>query len=280
MTQNEIKIAKESKSTQTDETVSEFSSLIINNQVRYVCLPGKHCKPELQHLQNDLYQFWKQIWSQTFQQISLDFSSHSEEFCRHEEMTGLILDERVIGVAATDVFDLDNPVQKQHKYFASYPPYILERISNLSAGKPIMTFGYLGISSDFRGKFGLTDLLLGLSFLRLLHSQAEIMVTYTRNTRRTNDLTYRIGAKALAKDVTIRGEPSDFVYFDRKDITTIINHPLFLQMIHLWQNKIFDPSPNLESIPKDQLITTNQQTGESHEKSDNPTSSPTNVIGH
>lgn len=255
----------------------EFYDSIQQNQIKYVVVPGKHCGPEFVPWQNRLFDFWHKVWSDTFKQISIDFSPHSEEFCRHEEITSLVQGPNVIGVAATDVFDLSNPIHLKHHYFANYPDQVIHRLQNITGDRPVMTFGYLGVADSYRHKFGVSDLLLGLSFIRLLHSRAEIMITYTRNTRRTHDLTYRIGAKSIAKNLEVRGEPSDFVYFDRKDVETLMNHRLFAQMVHLWQNKIFEPSFNLE---KEKTNNNLIQTGDLNAKSDNRTSPPNDAFSN
>ncbi len=224
------------------------SQIEIASQLEYFLMPGKYSGIALRKHYAEIFKFWHDQWAHAFAEIDMPFSESSEEFCRHEEVTGIFLNDRVIAIVLLDYFDLANEVHKRHKYFSSYPPSVLEELQRLARGKPVFTSGYLAIDPQFRRDYHMSDIILGLAVKRLRESPSSIMITFTRNTRRTHDLTYRLGSKAIVKDLIVRGEPSDFVYFDRGSLETVESHVAHPQMAYLWDKKIFIPSANVGSF--------------------------------
>ncbi len=221
----------------------------IMRDLRYCLLPGKYCGLQHQSIYSDLFKFWQHHWSNAFLEIGVPFSMTSDEFCRHEEVTCLVYKNRIVACALLDYFDLESTVHKAQHYFLNYPEDILNKITALSAGHPVLSFGYLAVAPEFRGKFRLSDIILGLALVRMNESVSSLMISYTRNTRKTNDLTYRLGAKAIVRGLEIRGEPSDFVYFTGPDNSTLKSHDNYSQIKSLWHDKIFIPSNSNAQTP-------------------------------
>lgn len=221
------------------------NSLWASHNFQYCVLPGKYFGNTHAGIYRKLYEFWQWQWTATFNEIGLDFSPTSEEFCRHEEVTCIINNDQIVACALLDYFSIDDIVQSNHHYFNNYPPSVKSIIQRLSQDRPVFTFGFLAIHPDFRKHYCLSDVILGLAIKRVQELTDSILITYTRNTRRTNDLTYRLGAKTIVKDLIVRGEPSDFVYFNETSIESTNRHPLHPQILELWDKKIFVQSKNI-----------------------------------
>ena len=220
-------------------------SFYSNADLQYCVLPGKYLSQIHRQLYAEIFKFWHKSWSRTFSEIELPFAATSEEFCRHEEVTCLTYKGFVIACALVDYFDISNPVQQNHSYFANYPVDVLKKVNLASKNLPVFTFGYLAIDPDFRKQHALADLIVGLAVRRIQESANPLMITYTRNSRKTNDLGYRLGAHVLASNLVVRGESSDFIYFDTASMQTILHNESYSIMQKLWDEKIYVPSLNV-----------------------------------
>lgn len=203
-------------------------------------LPGKYYGETLKDVYLGAYEFWQFWWQKTFTEIDIEFPNTSDEFCRHEKVIILCENKKIIGLAMMDQFDLQNPVHLNYRYFKKYPSNILEHIKHLSLEQPISTFEYLAITPEYRKKFFIADLIMGIAVKSFLKSNHNIMIGYSRNLKKTNDLMYRLGAKALQKGLTINGEDSDFVYFDKASINSLNNHIAYETIEKLWAKKTTD----------------------------------------
>jgi hypothetical protein len=236
-------------SSQIDKIKSSESDLFFYDLVCFE-LPGKNCEVNHRVQYQKLFDFWYRVWQQTFTEINLSFSQFSDEFCRHEYAIALFHKEEVIACVLVDQFDLQNKVHLKHHYFANYPEEVIQNLSNRALGKPIMTVGYLTLDKKYRKFDGLTDVVLGLAVKKFLESENHILISYTRNTRRTNDLTFRLGAKIILADVMVRGEPSDFVYFDKSSDKKFMEHSKYHIIMDIWESKFQKGPDKLNSTLK------------------------------
>lgn len=231
---------------ESNHFLREFS---LGNDIHSVMISGKICDRQHRFIYEEIFKFWHQNWKKAFSEISMGFSESSEEFCRHENIVALLHGETVIGCVLMDRFDLENPVHLRHHYFTNYPPEVLQKLSVLTQGRPAMTVGYLTLQAEYRKLPGLTDTLLGLAVKYFLLSGSEILITYTRNTRKTNDLTFRLGARPLLQGVSVRGEPSDFVYFDKNISPAQFQQNPYISFIEkLWNQQLYNLQKNVQPI--------------------------------
>jgi hypothetical protein len=219
--------------------------------MKYYSLPGKYFGTSYQYEYNLIYNFWLEQWSKAYAEIGLTDCLDSTEFCRHEEVTGLLFDGKVVAIGLIDYFNTDFLVHRLHRNFKNYNAEMFEKIKTVSKSEPIRTFGYLTINYNaiekrYRSNYNLADLILGLSVLKTYNLNNKVMIAYTRNTKKANDIGYRLGAKPLIQDLNINGEPSDFVYFDLSSYEYIKNHEAYEQMDNLWKHKVYVPSTNIE----------------------------------
>lgn len=181
-----------------------------------------------------LYSFWEKSWNDAFKEIDTKLQVTPDEFLRHKFASGIFHNGEYIACALIGEFLLNNPVHAQHSYFRNHPPHVMEKLKILSENQPLLTFGYLSVSPDFRGQFGLSDTLLGLALTAQNYSQHKILISHTRNTRKTNELTYRLGAKPIAIDAIMHGEPCDYVYFEKQSQRALAKNKFFDQINFLW----------------------------------------------
>jgi hypothetical protein len=205
-----------------------------------VLLSAKTLNSDCHELSEKVYDFWYQNWATTFSEIGHKFSATSEEFCRHDEVVALIHKNHVVACVLLDKFDLSSQVHLKHKYFLNYPETVLRQLRFLSAGAPVLTVGYLTIHAEYRGTLGVSDLVLGLAVKRFFESRCKIMISYTRNSRKTNQLTSRLGARTIEKNLTVNGEPSDFVFFDQSAYEILCTSPHSILIDLIWKDRLFN----------------------------------------
>lgn len=205
-------------------------------------LPGKYLGQRLKKFYEEAFSFWHFHWDKAFKEIGLNFEVTCEEFFRHEFILVLSYKKKIVGVALMDSFDLSNSIHRRHSYFKNYPEIIVEKLTKISHGALARTFGYLAVDPQYRKNYRLADILLGLAVNKVLSEPNPFLITYTRNTRKTHELTYRLGAIPVAEGLTIRGEGSDFVYFDRSSLKALLEHPQYSVIKSLWDRRIVDLS--------------------------------------
>jgi len=213
---------------QIDTSRQDISMLDLTN-VNFVSLSAKNPLRDQISDYESVFSFWHSQWANTFQEISLDFKMAENEFMRHLRADALFINNRPAAIVLVDELNPSLQVHKNHSYFHNYPPQILDKIAKLAPGDPVYTMSYLAVDQIYRKKYQLPDLLLSMTLQNLFYNQNRIVITYTRNLRKTNDLTYRLGAKSLAQSLVVRNEPSDFVYFDHECLHHLIRHQNFEQ---------------------------------------------------
>ncbi len=231
------------------------------NTTQYVILPGKYMGEKYRYEYNAIFNFWQKQWADAFNEIKHNEQINQTEFCRHEEVTGLFLNGQIIAVALTDFLKTDCPVQSRHRNFENFSESILEQITQVSKNKPVRTVNYLAIDSKYRSNYYVADMVVGLTLLRTSELQNAVLIGHSRNTRKTNELGYRLGGIPLEQNVTVHGEPSDFMYFNTTSFEFIKNHILYSEMKTLWKNKIFHFSPQIEFYYKNNDRKQTQQKG-------------------
>lgn len=227
---------------------NDTSNLDKNNLV-CVVTPTKLFNRNYELTYENIFHFWKKNWKFAFSEIKKQFSDTSEEFCRHETAITLWINGQVIGCVLMDRFNICSAVHTQHQYFLKYPESVIEKIRRRSRDNFIQTVGYLTIDQNYRQQPGLTDLILAMAIKYFLESSDEILVTYTRNLRKTNELTFRLGAKNFAQNILINNEPSDFVYFDASSEDFLQKSPYNDLIEKIWKQRILILSESSSQKP-------------------------------
>src|SRR3989338_2780386 len=107
--------------------------------------------------------------------------------------------------------------------------------------KYVMLMGQLAVQPAWRKSsigYGVTDILMGFAVTRFLESKAAILLTTTRNNRRTHDLCYRQGGKKFSDNKKVFHVDSDIVLFERHDVKPLEFQTLQNITQQLWKNKI------------------------------------------
>ncbi len=162
------------------------------------------------------YATWRHVWTETLGELDGAERVFSDDFTRQDELGVLFHDDACVGMTAFRWVDFSARPAQEDSYFAPWPASA--RTALLGVGRRVCIGSYLTVGAAWRGMRGpirAKELLLALAVERFLSSDADVMAGTLRNDRGMNDLAYRLGARALARDVRHHGVAVDLVVFQR-----------------------------------------------------------------
>lgn len=195
---------------------------------------------------NKIYHLWKKIWKQTFQEVKANINLSADHFLKHDEILVIYNGEQPIGMFCLDWYWTKADYDLELKYWDNYPKLTLKWLETKSISC-LMSMSFLTVHPDWRRRqtqHSLSDLLVGFAVQRYLESSADVLLTYTRNDRKTNELGYRHGGEKIPIEHWVHNIPSDVLVFDRNSLKTQLSEGLKLHIDSLWNNKKF-LSPSL-----------------------------------
>jgi hypothetical protein len=166
------------------------------------------------------YQFWSDIWRNTFKEVKGSDRLFSDDFLRQDEVLTLWHNQEIIALFLFKWMDLSSPPHRNHSYLEFYPSDVLQDVAGL-CDQRVMFMSYLTVHPDWRKDrvpVPISDLMLGLATKRFLHSGASALLSFTRNDRKVNDLVYRYGARPLKVGGEMHGIGCDFTAIFRQDV--------------------------------------------------------------
>lgn len=185
------------------------------------------------------YGLWKRIWLHTFQELEGIKNIYSDDFLRQDEAFAIFYRDECIGITMHSFVDLDNPIQRDLKYFKAYPPGSLEAIRNKGI-RHVLISNQTAVDHEFRKSltgmaFG--DILIGLSVRRLVESRLDAFIAYTNNSKKVQEICYRFGAKPIVKGHSQHNVEVDIVCLERQMATESSQREVNLVIDHLWSSQ-------------------------------------------
>jgi hypothetical protein len=231
--------------------IEKFNAQIFS-KARSICVPGSGLavKPGFEEYYSATYQLWYQSISEGLTSEGLTEQAQallSDDFLRQNEIHCLFNEALAIGLFAFSWMNLQFVATRKQQYFIkNYPPYLLDQICE-QGHHVIMTMGHLSVHPDWRKSkigFGVVDILMGFAVKRFLESPATLLLTFTRNNRKTHELCYRFGGKPLLKDQVSHTIASDIIAFHKDDVV-----PSPIEGIHEAVEKLWLKKTNISVIP-------------------------------
>lgn len=164
----------------------------------------------------EAYRCWIEVWQQTFYELEHVLRVPSDEFTRQDEIGALFHGWECIGLTFYRWIDLANPFHKDDSYFAIWPQDAVEAAA--AFGSRLCICSNLTVSAPWRRARGgpLAELLGALAIERFLKSDGDTLVGTPREDRGINQLSYKLGARALAHGIMHHGVKVDLIAFYRK----------------------------------------------------------------
>lgn len=215
------------------------SNRFINtDEIQYVILPGKSVSERYIELYHKLFSFWKKSWQPIYKMLDSHYNMSSDLFTRQSEVTGFFYKSEVIAFFGMDTFNVSCPAHHEHSYFKAYPQEVIEflRINRIHK---VIVDNQLAVKKEYRGG-PLAELLIGLTLKRLQESQFDYILSYTRNSKKTNEMGYKWGWYPILKDHHAHGESADYVLIEKGNLEKYYQHPLCGQVEKLWKNRIHE----------------------------------------
>ncbi len=193
-------------------------------QMQCYLLPcrGQHCQPQYADHYRSAYHLWKTQMGHALKYESklVEPELRSDDFFRQKELIAIFLKEEAIGLMVLDWLDLSFASTLESSYIQGYPASIIQGLI-ASGYQQIMTMGNLCVHPQWRRSLvgsGLSEAVIGLSVKRLLSSNAQGLLTYTRNERGIHRLVYSFGGIPLMRDHISHGMASDIIFTQRDHV--------------------------------------------------------------
>lgn len=215
------------------------------SQLHCFLLPAKieFCHRNFFSHHERVYDFWHSIIHTALcEEKNFDVANvlSSEQFLENDEAVVLFNHDQPIGLF---MFRWINTAFKINRHLSAltkrFPSDLLDALNN-DKHSHIMLMGHLAVHPDWRKSntgFNISDMLMYFAVTRFLESKATVLLTTTRNNRRTNELCYRQGGKKAANNGKVFGVDSDIVLFHRDDISPMQDRELQCITQELWQQK-------------------------------------------
>ncbi len=210
--------------------------------------------PEHLGLYSRAYEFWHSIWNATFTELNGHGLTNSDNFFRQDEICVLASDQGILGLFCFSWFDLFNKCHADHSYFQSYPEAVLRSLKQDGVEK-VMTMGYLSVAPEWRktsyAPF-VSEILVAAACKRLVESDAQTLITFTRNNRKMNELGYRHGARCLLAKQTEHNVEVDFIGVFRDEVkpTTAEGIPALADRLWRTRTESFAAGPRMIPAPR------------------------------
>lgn len=215
------------------------SNRFVNTEeLQYVILPGKTVSEKYSELYQKLFLFWKKYWQPLYKALDSQYNMSSDLFVRQSEVTGFIYNNEVIALFCMDTFNVASSAHYEHSYFKAYPTEVIDFL-RLNRINRVIVDNQLAVRKEYRGGV-LAELLIGLTLKRLQESSFDYILSYTRNSKKTNEMGYKWGWYPILKNYQAHGESADFVLIEKGNLEKYYLHPLYEQVEQLWKNRIHE----------------------------------------
>lgn len=208
-----------------ERTIGSFNPEVLE-QLQTIQMPGNTLllTPGKESLYESAYQFWYDTVIEGLQSENLQHHIQhlcSDEFIRQNEIYSLFHNDQPIGLFAFSWLNLNfKATRQQHYLLNNYPGWLIDQLCD-QGQHFIMTMGHLTVHPNWRRhKIGpcVSEILVGFAVKRLLESPALLCLSFSRNNRQTNKLSYRYGAKPLIQNYKAYGIDSDILALYRDSV--------------------------------------------------------------
>ncbi|OGT44008.1 MAG: hypothetical protein A3F13_04600 [Gammaproteobacteria bacterium RIFCSPHIGHO2_12_FULL_40_19] len=214
--------------------------------LRCFLLPAKNefCHPAFFSQYEKTYSFWHATIEQALrEEKNIDEANNlgGDPFIENDEAVILFAENEPVGLFMFHWINTQFTANRQrHALKDRFPENFLDALFEKKLHH-LMLMGQLAVHPQWRKSsagFGITDMLMDFAVTQFLESNADVLLTTTRNNRRTNDLCYRHGGRKIADNAEVFHVESDIVMFERHDVKPIELQSLRQITHQLWKDKI------------------------------------------
>lgn len=214
--------------------------------LRCYLLPAKseYCQPAFFSHYEKTYSFWHDTIAFALrEEKNIDEADHlgGDHFIENDEAVILFFNNEPIGLFMFHWINTEFAVNRALNALKNrFPKSLLDSLFEKKL-RHLMLMGQLAVHPDWRKSsagFGISDMLMDFAVTQFLESNADVLLTTTRNNRHTNELCYRHGGKKVADNAKVFHVASDIVMFDRHCVKPIPLQSLQQITHQLWEDKI------------------------------------------
>lgn len=224
--------------------------LINAKDFRFVLCPGSMPEPSFQNLYNQIYQCWREVWTDAFKELNVKKFLNSDSFTRQDYVGAIFYKDQCVAMA---FFRWATPERQEFfhdSYFKDWGP---DHINTLcSRGPRIIVCSNFTVHKLGRGQslgVSIKDLLSGMVMQTFLNSEADAMTGAVRIDRGVNKASLRWGAYSIAERVSCEyGEDHiELIGLFKDYVREQPKHELNDLAEAIWQDRIVVSRTNIEA---------------------------------
>ncbi len=204
-------------------TITNIDATILNEMsCMFFPCRGWNCNPQYRPLYEDVYALWKKTMGDALRYESKISEPEllSDEFFRQHEVVAIYYKAQPVGLFIFDWLNLQFKSTREHSYFSNFPNSVLDTLVSRNI-KTLMSASHLCVHPDWRRRKigpGISEICYGIAAKRMFDSNAEALITYTRNDRSIHQIVYDFGGEAIQRNILSHGIPADIIIIHRSKI--------------------------------------------------------------
>lgn len=216
--------------------MNERSKLNLQLHILPSFVPPKVCEA----LYEASYALWKDVWRKTLFELDGTEQIFSDQFIR-QDYFGVFTDgDQPVALCCFKEMQLEHQTHREDSWFKPWPADLLTSLSR--EHKRWLVPSWLTVHPDYRRTkrtLPVDFAAMGIELIALmcLDTKADIAVGTPRNDRSVSQLLYRVGGKAVKKDVIHHGVSIDLVTMLPQDIKEA-NGNISFEMRRLWKSRV------------------------------------------
>lgn len=224
--------------------------MIIPIGLRYVICPGSMPDPKFEAEYKQIYNCWRETWTQAFQELKVDKPFYSDAFTRQDFIGAIFHQNTCIAMAFYRFMDGSREELAADSYFSNWSEKDLEVL--LSRGSRIIVCSNFTVHPSARGRdigISMKDLCIGMITETFLNSDADAMTGAVRVDRGVGVACEKWGAYPISRGVICEyGENNtDLLGFFKDHIKNHPNHELKPVVETLWEKRLVIPRLDVTS---------------------------------
>ena len=217
------------------------------NDFRYVLLPGTLPEPKHKDTYMHVYDIWKEVWVNAFQELKVDKPFYSDSFTRQDYIGALFYKNRCFAMAFYRWTDASRADFVTDSYFYNWNDDHRKHLR--SRGDKIIVCSYFTVHPNGRGSvLGLSgkDLLMGMITKTFMNSGADAMTGAVRINKGVNTAGEKWGTTLIAGHVDSGYDADvDLIGFFKDTIAVHPANELSDLTEFLWSNSMIIPRIDL-----------------------------------
>jgi hypothetical protein len=190
-------------------------------------------------LRNNIFNYWKNFWSEIYSSAGSIESFKTDDFFRQKQICVITDKDQIVAVHLYTYFNLNCHIAKNHSYFNFYNDEFLSIISSKNIST-VMSMEFMTLNSNYRKSKTKIPYALILAYLGALNfnlSGVDAIIAPARKDVGVHKMSYLLGFDCIQKDVMQRNFMCDMVALKKGNLIFPEDLNIREEVEKLWMNR-------------------------------------------